>query len=87
MTGPEHYQAAEELLKQSSETPIDDEDQPRLVWTANVHATLAHAAATALFLPLDPASERLPLDEAAWKAAAGTGGRVKRTSAPGGGGR
>jgi hypothetical protein len=48
MTGPEHYQQAERLLAISFQTRPEDEDQPRLVWTANVHATLALAAATAL---------------------------------------
>jgi hypothetical protein len=48
MTGPEHYQAAERLLAVSLNTPQEDDDQPRLVWTANVHATLALAASHAL---------------------------------------
>ena len=53
MTGPEHYQQAERLLAISAQTPQEDEDQPRLVWTANVHATLALAAVTAAGLGVD----------------------------------
>jgi hypothetical protein len=46
-SGPEHYREAERFLKASELCDRDDEDQPRLVWTAQVHATLALAAATA----------------------------------------
>ncbi|MCI2423888.1 hypothetical protein MOQ72_41460 [Saccharopolyspora sp. K220] len=39
MTGPEHYQKAEELLRRG---------EPHHIAEAQVHATLAQAAATAL---------------------------------------
>jgi hypothetical protein len=44
MTGPEHYLPAEELLSGISTTHPDPEN----ITTAQVHATLALAAATAL---------------------------------------
>jgi len=44
MTGPEHYRAAEGLLA----TPADPAVLKDVLAAAQVHATLAHAAATAL---------------------------------------
>lgn len=49
MTGPEHYRAAEKLLREIDErrnAPLDVTS--RRVGQAQVHATLALAAATAL---------------------------------------
>lgn len=66
MTGPEHYQTAEQLLVHARETLADDGG----AWhqrQAQAHATLALAAATAL------AANALPTrDHEAWHAAAGT---------------
>jgi hypothetical protein len=68
VTGPEHYQQAERLLAISAQTSQEDEDQPRLVWTANAHATLALAAATSLMC-----SDGLPVpDWDAWRKVAST---------------
>jgi hypothetical protein len=80
-SGPEHYQHAERLLAEAGEATdpdndLSDEDAAGLahltIAAAQAHATLALAAATALFLPLDPANERRPADEDAWVAVAGT---------------
>lgn len=46
MRGPAHYTAAEELMSEA-ETSLDP-DVDRLLVAAQVHATLALAAATAL---------------------------------------
>lgn len=49
MNGPQHYKEAEELLAYVAENP-NEEDEPYLqlvAVTAQVHATLALAAATA----------------------------------------
>ena len=46
MTGPGHYRAAEQLLAEAVEQP--GEASARSIATAQVHATLALAAATAL---------------------------------------
>jgi len=46
MTGPEHFRAAELLLAEAGEQP--GEASARSIATAQVHATLALAAATAL---------------------------------------
>ena len=65
MTGPEHFQEAERLL---AELPgLDMADPMEWVARAQVHATLAHAAATALM-------KEAPLDRdwSAWYNAAGT---------------
>lgn len=45
MTGPEHYRRAEQLEAQAAED--EGPSAPRLVARAQVHATLALAAATA----------------------------------------
>ncbi len=63
-TGAEHYVEAERLLARAdAEGPASDFGRS-LTATAQVHATLAHAAATAL-----AEGHR---DNAAWCAAAGT---------------
>jgi hypothetical protein len=48
MTGPEHYREAERLLKVVSEHHGVVQGMDRVLAAAQVHATLAHAAATAL---------------------------------------
>lgn len=48
MTGPEHYQAAEELLDVAAKTANGDALERYAVAAAQVHATLALAAATAM---------------------------------------
>jgi hypothetical protein len=49
MTGPEHYRAAEKLLEESQEHPSSSINKTAsLIGQAQVHATLAVAAATAL---------------------------------------
>jgi hypothetical protein len=84
-TGPEHYKAAEDGITASTwqrqewgedAGPQRQEDALKAAdWelrVAQVHATLALAAAVALFLPLDAANERRPEDEDAWHKVAGT---------------
>ncbi|WP_432164915.1 hypothetical protein [Streptomyces sp. bgisy031] len=57
MTGPEHYREAEFLLAESrNELRPNDEghcEADRTIAEAQVHATLAHAAATAMGAPVD----------------------------------
>jgi hypothetical protein len=49
MTGPEHYLAAEKLLEENQEHPSSSINKTAsLIGQAQVHATLALAAATAL---------------------------------------
>ena len=62
MTGPEHYRRAQECLAELDE----GEDNTEWLLCAQVHATLALAAATALSYGLPPA------DWHAWNAAAAT---------------
>jgi hypothetical protein len=75
VTGPEHYKAAEQCLKEAH-IPSGNRAQPgwltadELVAEAQVHATLALAAATAL------AGE--PGDERWWRVAA----RVNESGGP-----
>lgn len=68
MTGPEHYREAEDILNQ----PWQDETHARLfIAQAQVHATLALAAATALNLPHPDPDSGLPrADWDAWTEAA-----------------
>lgn len=47
MTGPEHYREAESLLITAEECVSESVDLPHLLAAAQVHATLALAAATA----------------------------------------
>ena len=64
MTGPEHYIAAEELLEDAGHAR-DEDDAARVLGIAQVHATLALAAATAV--------GKRDIDNRAWVVAAGTG--------------
>lgn len=66
MTGPEHYHAAEKCM----ELVDDDSSQSlALLAEAQVHATLALAAATALNSPHPEGGFTIP-DHDAWMAAA-----------------
>ncbi|MFF8656765.1 hypothetical protein [Streptomyces huasconensis] len=75
MTGPEHYRAAEELLALAAN--LDKGDAPQSATDcrtdAQVHATLALAAATALSAPLDGETDSgMPQRDAeTWWAVAG----------------
>lgn len=80
MTGPDHYREAERLLDEFGQTvEVADTTEAAFITAvmhgamarAQVHATLAVAAALGLFLPLDPANERMPADEDAWVKVAG----------------
>lgn len=86
VTGPEHYTAAEQLLSavsyQRSETDVRlpahlEQLAPLLVARAQVHATLALAAATALRVEYP---EYTHSDDAGWAAVAGTGGPLPRNT-------
>lgn len=71
MTGPEHYREAERLLAEvaTDDGGIDFGDVgDEYVAAAQVHATLALAAATALHKSEGP--ERADLDDADWMRAA-----------------
>lgn len=48
MTGPEHYRESERLLERADKRGLGDDYARDLVAMAQVHATLAQAAATAL---------------------------------------
>lgn len=48
MTGPEHYQAAEQLLDMASAADSGEPAESYYVAATQAHATLAMAAATAL---------------------------------------
>lgn len=48
MTGPEHYQEAENCLIDAENSELGSEAEAHSTATAQVHATLALAAATAL---------------------------------------
>lgn len=47
MTGPEHYTAAEDLIRRTEKNPEEVEWVAQTLGRAQVHATLALAAATA----------------------------------------
>lgn len=68
MTGPEHYLTAEKLAVQAARYP-DSSDALVLATLAQVHATLAHAAATAM--NGNSADGMAPIDFEAWDAVAG----------------
>jgi hypothetical protein len=71
MTGPEHYREAERLIAEATHWDrVPGTDPAHLTASAQVHATLAAAAATAL---RGSAEHGLPLhDWDAWQHAAGT---------------
>jgi hypothetical protein len=71
MTGPEHYRQAEQILAEAENSAPDAncDDVALLLKFAQVHATLALAAATAL----NDYPEGAPIaDIRAWRATAGT---------------
>lgn len=71
MTGPEHYRKAEELAKTAARWP-ESSDALALIGLAQVHATLALTAATAMSAPVDGAEEGMAGHEAhAWYQIAG----------------
>ncbi|HET6356052.1 hypothetical protein [Streptomyces sp.] len=74
-TGPEHYRAAERLLAESrTELRPNDEgpcEADRTIAEAQVHATLALAAATALSEPSRSAPRATVPEWNAWHSAAG----------------
>lgn len=68
MNGPEHYRAAEQLLNDATEL-LQEGESPKSIANvhqrAQVHATLALAAATALTGYTDP-NAGVNEDETAW---------------------
>lgn len=74
MTGPEHYQAAEEAIAQAQKGIVRNHEQAvRLLAAAQVHATLAHAAATAMGAVVEDDLAGFTVEEReAWYAVAGT---------------
>ena len=79
MTGPEHYSEAERLLAVAND--YEEDNAPKTAATrraaAQVHATLALAAATAL--AGNPSREGLPSDDwKAWYAAVSVKGSASR---------
>jgi hypothetical protein len=79
-SGPEHYEAAERLLEAAGKLPAGNDDTnpaaALMIAEAQVHATLAHAAATALcgFKPGTQAFLVSAGSVEAWERAAGGGG-------------
>jgi hypothetical protein len=72
MTGPEHYYEAQQLLADPNYGEPKGIARSETIAAAQVHATLALAAATAL-------GASSPVDAQAWRDAAGT----KATDTPG----
>lgn len=75
MTGPEHYKKAEFILKYVDD--MDAESARHSVAVAQVHATLAQAAATAMAAYTDDGMT--PEDWSEWNAAAGVEGASAET--------
>ncbi|WP_084518046.1 hypothetical protein [Microtetraspora niveoalba] len=74
MTGPEHYREAERLLvgcKTQDGALLIEEGTAEVLAAAQVHATLALAAATALLSPVAAGGYDDDRDLRAWRAAAG----------------
>ncbi|MER7172634.1 hypothetical protein [Streptomyces mesophilus] len=67
MTGPEHFREAEELLDFASGFETGSLIATDAVAGAQVHAALAHTAATALA----GAGEGMPMGDKAWRAVVG----------------
>ncbi|MFE9003172.1 hypothetical protein ACFYOY_13670 [Streptomyces sp. NPDC007875] len=74
MTGPEHYREAERLLAEADNIAEHGGDMGEMIAAAQVHATLAHAAATAqaALVNGDHFIGMPEADVAAWYEAAGT---------------
>lgn len=79
VTGPEHYREAERLLAQEYETW---EERAAIAAAAQVHATLALAAATALGAGQVEDPGMLPDDMHAWQELAGTPSGERVVSRP-----
>ncbi|MEV7422834.1 hypothetical protein [Streptomyces sp. NPDC091212] len=76
MNGPQHYRKAEELARTAARWP-ESSDALALIGLAQVHATLAHTAATAMQAAVDGSEPGMGALEAdAWYRAVG----VKPTS-------
>jgi hypothetical protein len=73
MTGPEHYTRAEQLLREVRDGHQEGTDVAAILSAAQVHATLALAAATAMGAPVDGEGDSglPPRDCKAWYDAAG----------------
>jgi len=72
MTGPEHYIRAEQLLREVRDGHQEGTDVAAIIAAAQVHATLADAAASALSEPGRSAPRALIPDLNAWAAVAAT---------------
>jgi hypothetical protein len=71
MTGPEHYIRAEQLLREVRDGHQEGTDVAAIIAAAQVHATLAQAAATALYTQEDGEGGGQPMhDYNAWMKAA-----------------
>ena len=84
MTGPEHYREAEQLLAgvtldatHPDGSPVIRSDEPQTLAAAQVHATLALAAATAMGCPSPDGPPAADWD--AWSAAAKTPAPIAKT--------
>lgn len=71
MTGPEHYNRAEQLLREVRDGHQEGTDVATILAAAQVHATLASAAATALSDPARSAVRATVPEWDAWQKAAG----------------
>lgn len=68
MTGPEHYIRSEQLLREVRDGHQEGTDVAAILAAAQVHATLAHAAASALSSPDRGASvSDVRSDRRAWE--------------------
>lgn len=77
MNGPEHYREAERLIAQANKIQHDQGPgcgSDEVLAEAQVHATLALAAATALTPFANVDNGNPDSDVCAWREAAGTGG-------------
>lgn len=80
MNGPDHYREAERRLLMAWEDDREPENMRHLVAEAQVHATLALAAATAL--TESGANHLSPADYNAWQAVAATTSKKDGKPAP-----
>ncbi|GGQ48564.1 hypothetical protein [Streptomyces asoensis] len=69
MTGPEHYTRAEQLLREVRDGHQEGTDVAAIIAAAQVHATLASAAATAMGCTENGGMARVDFN--AWDAVAG----------------
>ncbi|MGW0012429.1 hypothetical protein [Streptomyces tendae] len=78
MTGPEHYTRAEQLLREVRDGHAEGTDVAAILAAAQVHATLAQTAATALYSHEDGQGGQPMHDYNAWMQAASV--HVKETA-------